>query len=58
MIKFITEEQEAKHPTFGDVEIGQFFVCGSGRLCQKRNYERANIISDSSGEPDCDSYAD
>lgn len=50
MIKFIYGQSESDSPTFGDVEIDQFFVV-RGSLYQKMNNHCANKITDSNGEP-------
>jgi len=56
MIKFIIDESEKELPTFGDVEIGQFFVSSSGNLCQKIHRTIAHTIADSSGKPAGNSF--
>lgn len=51
-IKFITEEVAAgAEHTLGDVEVDQFFISGSGALCQKVNKCAYNIIAHPSGAP-------
>ncbi len=51
MIKFITEDDDNKIPTFGDVEINQFFVDAEGFLCQKVWDCQTACIANPDGDP-------
>jgi hypothetical protein len=51
-MKIIFKEQKtAKPPTFGDVEINQFFVDIDGYLCQKNTKDTYHTIAAPSGLP-------
>jgi hypothetical protein len=58
MIKFITQEPEVKTPTFGDVEINQFFVSENHLLCQKVTKTSFNFVAKMSGVPYADHVRD
>lgn len=51
MIKFETEKEEPKSPTFGDVEVNQFFIDIDGDFCQKSRDNKANRIAKYNGFP-------
>lgn len=51
MIKFVTESEEIKNPTFGDVEENQFFIDGDGYLSQKNSHDRYFTIANNHGKP-------
>lgn len=58
MIKFITEENNRKRLTFGDVKNNQFFVDYEGDLCQKINEGRYHVLADERGYPRAISYTE
>ncbi len=51
MIKFIVEDTVSDNPTFGDVEVGQFFINDQNYFCQKVGGTQYNIIADADGAP-------
>lgn len=53
-MKFITETQFIKQHTLDEVDDNQFFVNGSGQLCQKLDSTAYIVIADKNGLP----YAD
>lgn len=50
-MKFIYAEKTEKTPTFGDVEVNQFFVDYDGYLCQKSNNSCLVVIAHPDGAP-------
>ena len=51
-MKFIYAEQaKEKKPTFGDVQINQFFVDYDGYLCQKTTISSFVVIAHHDGTP-------
>lgn len=50
-MKFIYAEKTEKTPTFGDVEINQFFVDHDGYFCQKTSDSSLVVIANPNGDP-------